>query len=451
MTNKNILAEIDRRNLFRYLGNAAIFAPFMRTLLETEAFGATNAKRSLFFFYPDGMVPEQFHPTTLGTGFDLKTITKPLEAVRDDIVMITKSNYTTMGSHEAGAGYCLTGVANRAPALSIDTYLGNKLKAGVSLPVLRLGIGSSFQTGSDKAVSFATPGVPSPIEDNPKRAFAAIFGSAPSTPGSPPSGPRTLGAKGQKSVLDSNLADLKTLQTRLGTIEKVKLDLHVESVRELERRTQIMIDSESGGTSSETSASCNRAIDFRGFDIPDNESSYPPVVLKNENYNRVCDIQIDIAVQALACGITNVVLFQMSHAVSPLTMDFPGGPSLARSHHEISHYGNNGNEHAVCQAYFISKYAKILSGMKAIKEGDKNLLFNALTLAVTEIGHADYHSLSDVGIIMGGQAGGMIKTGRAIDAKGASHGQTLVSILQAMGLQESKFGEASGVMPNLLG
>ncbi|RZA25927.1 MAG: DUF1552 domain-containing protein [Proteobacteria bacterium] len=449
MSRSKIIAEINRRNLLKYLGNAAICAPFMRTLLETEAFGADRAKRALFFFYPDGMVPDQFHPTTMGANFDLKTTTKPFESVRGDIVMIRGSNYSTMGSHEAGASYCLTATADRGPAISLDTYLGTKLKAGVSLPVLRLGTGATFQTGSDKAISFAAPGVPSSIEDNPKKAFAAVFGGSPTTPDAG-GAPKSLGAKGQKSVLDSGLSDLKALQTRLGSIEKSKLELHVESVRELERRTQIMIDQESGMGSMETAPSCNRMVDFRGFNIPDNDPVYPPVALKNENFNTVCDIQIDIAVQAMACGITNVVLFQMSHAVSPLTMDFPGGPGISKFHHDISHFGGSPDEHAKNQAYFMSKYVKIIAGMKAVKEGDKSLLYNSIAMSVSDLAHSDYHNFTSVGVVLAGQAGGYIKTGRAIDVAGASHGQTLVSTLQALGIQDDKFGQASGVLPGLV-
>jgi hypothetical protein len=449
MSKTKIIAEINRRNLFRYLGNAAVFAPFMRTLLETEAFGASTAKRCLLFFYPDGIVPDQFHPTSMGANFDLKTTTKPFESVRSDIVMVKNSNYSTMGSHEVGAAYCFTAVGDRAPAISLDTYIGSKLKGGVSLPVLRLGVGATYQTGADKAVSFAAPGVPSSIEDNPRKAFSAIFGGSASNTDSSGAA-KTMGAKGQKSVLDSALADLKALQTRLGSIEKSKLDLHVESVRELERRTQILIDQESGKDPSGGSSQCNRMIDFRGLVIPDNDSSYPPVVQKSENYNTVSDIQVEIAVQALACGITNVVLFQMGHAVCPINMDFPGGPGIAKSHHDISHFGASPDDHAKCQAFFMSKYAKIISSMKAVKEGDQSLLYNSITVSASDLAHSDYHDLKNVGVVIGGQAGGLIKTGRAIDVAGASHGQTLISVLQAMGIQEDKFGQATGTLPGLV-
>ncbi|RYZ89451.1 MAG: DUF1552 domain-containing protein [Proteobacteria bacterium] len=446
MSHKKILAEIDRRNLLKYLGNAALFAPFMRTLLETQAFGAVNAKRSLFFYYPDGIVPAQFHPSTMGSNYDLKTITKPLAALREDIVLITNSNYGALGdaalSHQYGAGYSLTAVTDRRATISIDSYLGSKFKSGVSLPVLRLGAGASFQKPeANRSVSLLSRDQVSPVEDNPKQAFAAVFGSSPSTPSTTPSALTSLGAKGEKSVLDSTLSDLKALQLRLGSIEKAKLDLHVESVRELERRTQIAIDRENGAPSGAGNASCIRvneaAQNFKDSELVDDKA-----------YNTTCDIQIDIAVQALACGITNVVLFQMSHALSPVFMDFPGGPNISRYHHDCSHVG--GDEYSKCQAYFIGKYAQILSGMKAIKEGDKNLLFNSVTLSVTDVGDSNSHSMNNVGIIVGGQAGGRVKTGQALDAKGASHGQTLVSILQAMGIQENSFGEATGVMPGLL-
>ncbi|RYZ89694.1 MAG: DUF1552 domain-containing protein [Proteobacteria bacterium] len=451
MSRTKIIAEINRRNLLKYLGNAAICAPFMRTLLETEAFGADRAKRALFFFYPDGIVPDKFHPSTLGANFDLKMTTKPFESVRGDIVMIRGSKYSTMefGSHEAGASFCLTGTINQGPAISLDSYLGTKLKAGVSLPVLRLGVGATFQTNVDKAISFAAPGVPATLEDNPKKAFANIFGGTPTSPDNSGT-PKTLGAKGQKSVLDSGLSDLKALQNRLGSIEKSKLDLHVESVRELERRTQIMIDQENGGGGTDMGSSCNRMVDFRGFNIPDKEPVDPPIVLRNENFNTVCDIQIDIAVQAMACGITNVVLFQMSHAVSPLTMDFLGGPNISKFHHDISHFGENSDEHAKNQAYFMSKYAKIISTMKSVKEGDKSLLYNSITMCVSDLAHSNFHDFKNVGVVLAGQAGGYLKTGRAIDVAGANHGQTLVSTLQALGIQEDTFGQASGALPGLV-
>lgn len=167
---------------------------------------------------------------------------------------------------------------------------------------------------------------------------------------------------------------------------------------------------------------------------------------------------MDIMVQALACGITNVGFLQYSHKDGPIVMDFPGGPGLSIGQHTASHHGDvqtSKDRFGDVQSYFMTEYAKLITKMKAISEGDQTLLYNSVSLAFSEIGESNYHTMQNVGLVMAGQAGGLIKTGRAMDGTGVSHNQVLVSVLQAMGLPDSTFGNASGggsgPMPGLLG
>ncbi len=426
-------AELDRRRLLRYLGNAALALPFTRVLMEEQLFGVTPAKRALMIYFPDGIIKERWHPLATGKDFEFQPMTAPLKAVKDDVILVKNVHYATEGSHEGGAAYILSGVKGHKGGISLDTYLGEKFKSNVVLPVVRLGVGANFQTGSH--ISYFAPGSASPIEDNPAKAFYSIFGgSAGST--DPVAKNKLLAA--ELSILDLCMNDIKGLQNKLGSIEKQKLDVHLDSLRELERRVQ-------SAASGPIAGACTKQVDMRGLSFPQPDYNYPPGPHKNEYFAVIGDIMTDLAVQVLACGVSNVVYFQWSHPVSPTAFNFPGGTGQARGHHDMSHYGDlNGSgaeEFIKAQAWYTDRIAKLLGRLKAIKEGDQSLLYNTAALALTEIADSNMHDFKNVGLILAGQAGGNWSTGRSIDGLGASHNQVLVSILQAMGLPDNSYGD----------
>ncbi len=441
---KTLHAELDRRRLLRYLGHSALALPFFRVLREEQLFGATPAKRALFFYFPDGIIKEHWHPAETGRNFKLPLMTSPLAAVKDDVILVKGVNYSTEGSHEGGAAYCLSGINNQNGGVTLDTYLGEKFKSNVALPVVRLGVGANFQSG--KQISYFAPGSASPVEDNPARAFQSLFGGT-AAPTDDATKAKLLAA--EKSVLDFCMDDIKGLQQKLGTIEKQKLDVHLESLRELERRVQ----NSAGGTAS---GQCTKKIDMRGINFPAQEHQYPPTPHKNEYFATVGDIMSDIALQVFACGISNVILFQWSHPVSPTVFDFPGGSSLNHGHHDISHYGDlNGSgaqDFIKVQQWYMGRLAQMIQRLKELKEGDQTVLQNTALMACTEIADANLHDFKNVGLVLAGQAGGAWQTGRCVDGGGASHNRVLVSILQAMGLNDQSYGDASlgtGPLPGL--
>jgi hypothetical protein len=443
---KTLHAELDRRRLLRYLGNAALALPFTRVLLEERLFGATPAKRALLFYFPDGIIKERWHPTSTGKDFKFQPMTAPLEKVRDDVILLKNVNYATEGSHEGGAAYILSGVRGFNGGISLDTWLGEKFKANVALPVVRLGVGANFQTGSH--ISYFAPGSASPIEDNPAKAFYNIFGGA-AGPVDPVAKNKLLAA--EMSILDLCMNDIKGLQTKLGSVEKQKLDVHLESLRELERRVQ-------NAASGPVTAACTKEVDMRGLSFPQPDYNYPPEPHKNEHFGVIGDIMTDLAVQVLACGVSNVLYFQWSHPVSPTSFNFPGGTDQPRGHHDMSHYGDlNGSmamDFVKAQAWYMDRLAKLLLRLKEIKEGDQSLLYHTAAMALTEIADSNLHDFKNVGLVLAGQAGGAWSTGRCVDGQGASHNQVLVAMLQAMGLPDMTFGDPAlgrGPLPGLAG
>lgn len=425
---KKIVNELDRRSLLRYMGNAAVAAPFLRTLFETEVFGANTAKRAVFFWFPSGIVHKYWHPSATGANFDFPLSLEPLKGLKNDLALVKGVNYDCGHHHNPGTRYCFTG-SNAGP--SVDTILGDRLKSNVKFPNVRLGTFTQLRSGYDSAVSWTQAGTPAPVEDNPKKAFQALFGSPALNLA------ETDPNKAERSVLDNCIADIHSLQKKLGSIEKVKLDSHLSALRELERR----INLPSGGgdpmnPGSGGGASCTKMVDFNGLEFPNERPE--TVFYGDANFHRIVSLQNEIAVQALACGMTNVVLVQVMHSIEDIfAMNFPGGPGIPIAQHTASHHDGNPErmlEFAKMQAYFMAQFASLISKMKAVTEGDKTLLYNSVCLAASEIGDPAFHQMENVGIVIAGQGAGAIKTNQSLDAGGAVMGDLLSTMMQSLGV-----------------
>lgn len=462
--------QLSRRNLLKYLGNSVLFFPVMRAFNDTQVFGADAApRRAVFFYFPSGIIDvkdssrraisSQFHPEAgaLGT---LPAMTKPLERVKNDIIIIRNSTYATGGSHEGGMRYALTGSPNAVAAPSIDTLLGKEFTGARA--VVRLGVRSQFEGGGvSQSCSFDEGGNLAPRWDNPAYAFNDLFGgSAPMpnpdgsmTPTVPTSG---LTVASRKSLFDANIQQLSALEKKLGSIEKEKLDSHITAIRELERRIEANTgDGGGGGGGGELSAQCTRKINFtRTFD-PKDQNSYDGPYKTVENYDAVADMQCEIAIQALACRVTNVLLLQ--HGFSVFEMGFTGGKPAkgGKGHHSNGHYDAEGSvpDHVADQQYMMNKFANLIEGLGKISEGGKTVLYNSSIMAFSELGDSAAHSMDNVPVIIAGQGGGYFKTGRCVDAGLTHHTKTLISIYESFGLKGKTIGQdkEGKPMPGLTG
>lgn len=448
---QKIQAEISRRNLLRFLGNGAIALPFMRTLMETEAFGAVDRQCLVLFYYPNGTKSGRFHPDATGRAFSLKEkeITAPLEAVRDHILIPKNFNYgLRTGSHEHGMNYFLTGTDalqnGYSSGVSIDTVIGERTRVEGAIPVVRLGSASS-EGGSNTAIrqefaSFSAPGQKAEIQEDPIKSFNAIFGTAiPPTTG----GGTTPGINYKKSVLDASLTELKQLQTRLGQIEREKLEGHIEAVRSLEITLR---DPGTAPIADQCTNKISRTDPFTGGGVP---------IHAQANYGTIVDLNIELAIQALACGRTNVVYIQNSRSVSGRNFNDAGLPGSGFHHHSDSHdkeFGGDIARYYKAQNWYMGRLAKLIGGLRDVKSGDKTLLYNSLVMATTEFGDCQGHDMRNIGMVLAGQAGGYFPTGTCLDLKGFNHNQLLVTILQAFGGTETSFGNAAlgqGAIPAL--
>lgn len=387
----------------------------------------------------------RFHTTGGETSFTLSENLQPLGTHRQDCIFLNglSMGQTDAGSHPGGAKKLLTGV-DGGNGESLDRYLARTV--GASAPFRHLYLGAmATQNGAsgDKFISYPAPGTTAPPEDDPKAAFDRLFAGAAGPPagGGAPKGPDPVDV----SVIDAALGDLNDLRARLGDVEKSKLDLHLQALRDIERRIQ--------GLGAEALPSCNQSLGSVGQ--IDAARLYDP-----SQFPAILRAQIDLMVQAMACGLTKVGVVQASQHTSELIMSRFAGtplykPNFDMRSHQASHYGQSSDakfpEYVHQRTWFVEQFAYLLDALAARPEGSGTMLDNSVVLCCSEVAEGNTHSHDDMPFVVAGKAGGALRTGRHFDFGGRRHADLLGSIAHAMGdAQVTTYGQAGqGLLPGL--
>lgn len=433
---------ISRRGLLQALGGAALALPFYQLLDARPARAAVTAKRVLFFYFPDGVaipsggqsLEDDFHAQGDGASFTLSKQLEPLTPFKDDCVFLRGLHMGSFGenNHGEGAKKLLTGV-DGGNGQSLDQFLAQT--AGSQSPWHHLYLGAMSKQNKDAPrsadayISYPSAGQSIVPEDNPRAAFEALFGQ-----GGLGQGGGGTPDPADVSVIDGVLDDMKSLQARLGNVEKAKLDVHLEALREAEKRIK-----SAGGP---PPASCDSPV----APALDEASLY-----KDATFPDTLRAQIDLMVLAMACGLTNVGTIQASYHTSELIMSrFEGTemyvPNFDMRSHQASHYGGAGSDlygHYKKQVrWWMSQFAYLLDALKKRPDGDGTMLDTSLILLCSEVSDGNTHSHHDMPFVLAGRANGRLSTGRALTYD-TRHSALLTSIAHAMG-QEVCFGQDCG-------
>jgi hypothetical protein len=436
--------KLSRRSFVRGVGASLALAPFVNAVNLSRARAAAQ-KRVMFVYVPDGCIPARWHPTGTEQSFTLPEMSAPLEPIKQQLVFVDGlTMYSGGATHEGGVAKVLTGVG----AQSIDLFLGDKIGASSPFRSLQLGVGSTFENGSG-SVSFIGDKQPVLPDDDPTNAFKRIFGTAAG--GSSADG--ELEKKKKMSVLDAIKGDLAALKQQLGTTEKQKLDVHTDSLREVEMRLM------GGGLSS--AMGCGMPmLDTRGFTLSPTDY-YPKTYHKEMYFKTVGQMQMDLAVLALSCGATNVATLMWSHAVSPTHILETG---VTTGNHDASHYGDPSSQNAkdfiTLKRWFMDQFVYLIQRMDKTPDTVGSLLSNTLVVLCSELGDGNLHDHDRVPFVLAGGAGGALRTGRYLDYRGQNKGKNephtklLTSVANAVDVRIDSFGyagEGTGPLTGLLG
>ena len=432
-------SALSRRNFVRGLGSAAALAPFLGSL-HTARVRAAAPKRVLFVYVPDGCIPSRWHPTGTETDFTLPEMSAPLEQIKQHLVFIDGlTMYSGGATHEGGAAKVLTGVSPQ----SLDIFLGDKIGTATSFRSLQLGVGATFQSGSG-SISYIGEKQQVNPDDDPLNVFTRVFGSVGG------GADEDLAKRKKQSVLDAALGDLAALQDALGSTEKQKLDVHLDSLREVEARLM------GGG------APCGMpSFDRRGFsNVADR--------LLPQDLSQGGELQ-DSRPDADGSGGAGAVVRrdQRGHRrccrtrCRPRTSSRPTSPpATTMPRTTATPDSQNAKDFVTLKRWFMDQFVYLIQKLESTPDEGGSLLSNTVVMLCSELGDSNLHDHDRVPFVLAGKAGGALRTGRFLDYRGKNkgknepHNKLLVSVAKAAGVEVESFGytgEGTGGLSGLLG
>ena len=453
--------QLERRTFLKGIG-ATLALPVldaMRPLMAQAGKGGGFPVRIALLYMPNGVREDRWTPEGTGGKFKLSPILSPLEKHREDILVLTglqnKASFSGDGHYVKTGGWLTgttiaktTGSDINAGGISMDQIAAQKIGRDTKLPSLELGT-EPVATGIDTNVNYTrlyashiswkTPTVPLPCEINPRVAFDRLF--------------RTRSASGEKqaadqqSVLDLVRDDARKLQGKLGSSDRQKLDQYLESIREVERRIEQEANQLGAGENiSPELAKHLNALDKRISQAMGKASREEELnSLPRFDHGEHSRIMLDLMVLAFWSDSTRVSTFMFGNDVTNRNFSFLDG--VNGGHHSISHHQNNGSQldqYEKINLWHTEQYAYMLERMKGIPEGEGNLLDHSMVAFGSPIRDGNGHNPRNVPIVVAGQAGGKLRTGRHLEFdEGTPLCSLWLSMLDHAGAPTSKLADAT--------
>lgn len=457
--------SISRRDVLKSSLGALMLAPFLRHR-ELRAQNL-NPKRMVLCFTPDSNPPEWW-PEGSGRNFTLREPLAEFMGLESEMLFMRRLDHSWSydNHHIAGIVQLFTGArfdndTNRfADGPSIDQYLlqNTELRGGTPRASVHVAVDDG-RTDHRHVISYTGSGQPVAAEVDPGRAFRNIFdgvtfGEPPSQPTpSPVAGPSVENSV-DRLVTEVSLEELRYFQRYLGQEERERLELHADSLRELQLRIQMAnVGPGAGGDSPLVGGQCEEPS-TSGWQRSLNDAT---------RITRWAEINADLIVNSFTCDVSRVASYQFS---------FSGGHHEgllgfgASWHDEVAHVSNDttvrvgGMDMTTRRAFGVfSRFwgghiAHLVRRLQSIPEGDGTMLDNTVVIWGVESGTNHSHNPNDMQyLILGGRNLGF-QLGQVLDVGRTSAHRLHVAVLNAFGADVDEFGSAddgSGALAGVVG
>lgn len=434
---------LSRRTLLRGMGTA-VALPFLDSMTPAFAQAPKAPLRMAFVYVPNGMDMRNWELGYEGPLGELSPILKPLEPLKDDMLMLGNLTHNTgralldgAGDHGRCSGSYLTGVQVKKTTVDIqasvscDQLVANHIGSKTRFPSLELGMEDSRQAGDcDSGYSCAytnnlawkssTQPLP-PILD-PRQLFERLFGDGVAM--SPEA--RERQQKYRRSILDFVTEDTKTLETSLGPTDRRKLDEYLTSIRQIELQME--------------KAKTDNLVD------PHMDKPYGVPADFAEHFQLMSDM-LTIAFQA---DLTRVATFLVTHEGTSRAYRELG---MADGHHPLTHHRNNiemMDKVTQINTYHTTQFSAWMQRMRKATEGDGSVLDHSMIVYGAGLSDPNAHLHENLPTLILGNADGYIKNGRRVNyRKETPMCNLFLTMMDRMGLPMEHFGDATGKLEGL--
>ena len=439
--------HLPRRMFLKGMG-AAVALPMLDAM--TPAFAAPRSAaapvRLAFTYVPNGITMTDWTPSGTGRGFSYSRVLKPLEAFREETLVLSglaQRNGNALGDgpgdHARAAASYLTGVHPRKTAgadiqngISIDQIAAQQIGAATRFASLELGCDDSRTIGNcdsgyscayTNSLAWRGESTPMPPETNPRLVFERLFGDI-DTSLAPETRARRL--RYRRSILDLVGERTTSLAADLGAADRRKLDEYLSSIREIERRIEMS------------------EADMTGLTPSIDKPTGIPV-----QYDDYVKLMFDLQLIAFQTDMTRVVTMMMGREGSMRTYPEIG---VADPHHPLTHHRGNAEwieRVTKFNTMHMELFAGFIQKLKSTPDGDGSLLDHSMIVYGSGLSDGNRHTHEDLPVLMVGGGGGFRRGSHIQYPKDTPMTNLFLTLLDRIGVQAEKIGDSTGHIEHL--
>ncbi len=357
------------------------------------------------------------------TDFELSKILQPLAGVQEDILVVGNLDNEGSSDHLDAPTTFMSGTRrNRVNRYSFDQRIADQIGSDTPIKSMQLTADNVWkQHPWLNILSYDKNDQPMRGQYDPQAVFNAMYKDET----------RDVQQKELLSVLDG-IQEASSALARRGSIrDQQVLEQYYESIRDVEK-------------------SIHRARqNSRDVQLDKTAEIYDPNIEMGNLGDRI-KAMLDLITLAFWTDSTRIISCMLANTNSRVHYDFMG---VNAEFHHVSHHVRN---RQVLPAYdkiniwHAGQLRYLIDKMKSIKESEGTLFDNSLILWGSGIKHGDYHSLTDLPLILTGGAGGRLELGRHVRYPQAQpYANLLLTMMKIMGANAKSIGDSTGQLSGI--
>jgi len=427
-------AKYSRRAILKRLGVGAGFLPLLSTERSKAVAQTTGYPiRFIGITLTGGVCPPNFFPTGAAGPLPatLPATLQPLAQWASKMIVLRAASKqqspidlkvmvdigSTYGGHWSFPSLLtghVTGNSSSASAAapSIDQLYANHLATqGVANALLTVGA-RPFKSYT----SYRSAGTPNTQVTDPYKLFNSLFAGA----SMPVTQVNALLAR-RRSVLDFVGKEVTAFSKNLGTDDRSKVQVHLDSIRSLEARLAAMPPT--------TTTTCTTpSITPTGLNFSNSN---------NTNYPTQVKFMADLVAAAVICGKARAVTMDLIDNGGGNSLTFPWLNISSPDYHAIAHLGSSdyARKTMIDQWFYQGCIAQVVSKLAAVPEGNGTVLDNTVILVSNDMSEGSFHDVRNIPYVIIGGGAGFFKTGRMVTLpSNVPNNHLLTSVVHALGM-----------------
>ena len=415
---------IPRRSFLKGAG-ACLSLPaleIMSPAVGHASTGSTKIPLRLGVFHKgNGIDPAGWEATGTESDFTLSKNLQPLEAVIQDIVVLSNVSNQASGDHYGAMPLFMTGIQNRTPGQTFDQVIADEIGTTTQFKSFQLSAEPvDVRSTTLNSLAYDEKGRAKFVERNAQFAFDRLF--------------RGLGDSGVRtemgSVLDAVREPTNLLKKRASNIDQKVIANYLDSVRDVELAIQRQEENERPRPN----------MDKVGDDV-----------VKLDDFPSKMKTMVDLVALAFWTDATRVASCIMALESSRRIHDFIG---LKADFHWSSHFERNETltkEFNTANTWYVAQFGKAIEKMKSLKEYDGSSVFdNSVLMFGSGLSHGNKHTGTNLPLVLAGGANSRLNTGKLLNyPKQPPHSNCLLTLIQHFGIEREKYSNSTGTLDRL--